>query len=146
MCLENWTSAWRTLKLDPSNNINSKWIKYHFFYISISFTCTGEFCFDIYIFTHNVFQFYSYLHHYPSSSSSLLRTMSTVSLLYFHTRIQSTSTIFTLLLSLYLPSYFPLVTTHGQDLCYLAVLHFLNCIVLVQGFFALVFHICINIL
>jgi hypothetical protein len=48
-----------------------------------------------------------------------------------------------LLHSFLLPSPFPLVPTLRQDLFNLPVLHFYNCILIVQGGFTMVFHTCI---
>jgi hypothetical protein len=65
-----------------------------------------------------------------------LRTISQISLFYFHVSIQSTLTISALLHPLHLPSPCPLVPILTQDLFYLPGLHFLKYILIVQEGFA----------
>jgi hypothetical protein len=86
---------------------------------------------------------FSPFHNALSSPITFFRTSSIASLFCFHTYVKSTLTIFVLLHPLHFASLLSLVPTPGQDLFYLPVLHLSRCMLIIQGFFPLLFHTCV---
>jgi hypothetical protein len=75
--------------------------------------------------------------------SPFLEQFQQVSLFYFHTWIQPTSTIFTFPHTLFMPCPLQLVPTSRQDCFTFLSFMFLKCILIVQGNFILVFQTCV---